>query len=374
MLTAGGIRCGRFTSPHLIDRWDCITINDKVVAQPLFRVVEEEVNARNRNLNIGASEFELLTATAFDIFTREKIEVGVVEVGMGGTLDATNILDDKLVTVITKIGFDHEAFLGHTIEEIARHKAGIMRPGIPCVIDGTNSSEVLKALETHASEVGADPVIVFPDHIPPAALNDQGSKCQRALEPHQLSNLSCAKKALDLSIKSWRSGMDASMLVDAALASKWPGRLQHLNLRTIVSRDEDVLLDGAHNAQSAEALRCYVDRELRAGGHPVTWVLASSKGKNLHELFGSLVRDGDNVITVKFGPVEGMPWVQPADGSEILTAFADKQEVHVRDSGADILSGLAWAAETAAGKPLVIAGSLYLVSDVLRLLRDRNTP
>src|SRR3954452_20560198 len=86
LLTAAGIRCGQFTSPHLIDRWDCITINEQVVRESLFKRIENQVRQRDRRLGVEASEFELLTATAFEIFNHEQVEIGVVEVGMGGRL------------------------------------------------------------------------------------------------------------------------------------------------------------------------------------------------------------------------------------------------------------------------------------------------
>lgn len=94
MLHASGVRCGRFTSPHLIDRWDCITIDEQTVQESSFIEAEERVKQRSQLLRMAskATEFELLTATAFEIFYREKIEMGVIEVGLGGRLDATNIL------------------------------------------------------------------------------------------------------------------------------------------------------------------------------------------------------------------------------------------------------------------------------------------
>ena len=111
MLFASGVRCGRFTWPHLIDRWDCITINEKTVNESVFLEAEKLVMKRNTDENIGASEFEILTATAFEIFHREKIEMGVIEVGLGGRLDATNVMpsSQKAVTVISKMGLDHQS-------------------------------------------------------------------------------------------------------------------------------------------------------------------------------------------------------------------------------------------------------------------------
>ena len=165
MLNAGSIKCGRFTSPHLIDRWDCITINDRVVDQRLFCQVEDVVKSRDQKNGIKASEFELLTATAFEIFNHEKVEVGVVEVGLGGRNDATNVLQDPLVTVITKIGKDHQSFLGNSLEEIAYQKAGIMKQNVACLVDGSNEGSVIDVLKQNAKESQAAPLTLIPQNL-----------------------------------------------------------------------------------------------------------------------------------------------------------------------------------------------------------------
>lgn len=138
-------------------RWDCITINDVPVTKRLFSEVEKKYINYSKDQDIKASEFELLTATAFDIFTREKVDVAVVEVGMGGRLDSTNVLTNTnvLVTVISKISLDHQSWLGNTLEEIAREKAGILKPGVPCIIDHTNDPSVLSTIAQRRNFVKA---------------------------------------------------------------------------------------------------------------------------------------------------------------------------------------------------------------------------
>jgi folylpolyglutamate synthase len=165
------IRHGRFTSPHLVDRWDCISINQKTVSSALFHEIEKKVLLRNATEDINASEFELLTATAFEIFTHEKVDIGVIEVGMGGRLDATNILGVPvdadhtsgesitralpLATAIAKIGLDHQSFLGTTLQAIASEKAGILKPTVPLVYDSSNPPEVHDTFQELAAKVGA---------------------------------------------------------------------------------------------------------------------------------------------------------------------------------------------------------------------------
>jgi folylpolyglutamate synthase/dihydrofolate synthase len=363
MLHASGVRCGRFTSPHLIDRWDCITINEEIVQERVFREAEDAVKQRDHMEGIGASEFELLTATAFEIFAREKIEMGVVEVGLGGRLDATNIMENKAVTIISKIGLDHQTFLGNTIEAIARQKAGIMRPGVPCVIDKTNPPSVLNVVEDYAKEIGTDLILSSTD----STFLDQLSEDD--FEPHQWENLACAHTAFHLAYTKTTSPLHR--LLPAIQNFTWPGRLQMTDIRTITGRQEAILLDGAHNAQSAEVLGAYVNHKLRPTSNRVTWVFAASSGKELNSLLKPVLKPDDCITAVAFGPVDGMPWVKATNPEDILKAAAEigVDKALQYNAGTDISAALRWATEVAAGGPLVIAGSLYLVSDVLRLSR-----
>ncbi|EKD16640.1 dihydrofolate synthetase Fol3 [Drepanopeziza brunnea f. sp. 'multigermtubi' MB_m1] len=363
MLQASGVRCGRFTSPHLIDRWDCITVDEKAVEESVFMEAEELVLKRNQAESIQASEFELLTATAFEVFAKEKIEMGVVEVGLGGRLDATNAMEKKSVTIITKIGLDHQSFLGNTIEKIAREKAGIMRPGVPCVMDSTNPPSVQKVVQDYAKEIGTDVVLSSTD----SAFLEELSK--DAFEPHQWQNLACAYTAFHLAYTKLESPLHR--LLPAVQNIKWPGRLQTLSIRSLTGRHEPILLDGAHNAQSAEALGTYVENRLRKDKQKVTWVLAASQGKELDGILKPLLKPQDCVAAVNFGPVDGMPWVQSARTPEISQAALDAgiDPGRCYDAGDNLPGALQWAATVAGDGPIVIAGSLYLVSDLLRLLR-----
>ncbi|KAJ5113459.1 hypothetical protein N7456_001993 [Penicillium angulare] len=371
LLSSDGVRCGRFTSPHLIDRWDCITIGERVVQESLFRQIEDQVKLRDQKLGIGASEFELLTATAFEIFNHEQVEIGVVEVGMGGRLDATNILSNVLVSVIAKIGMDHQAFLGSTIEEIAQEKGGILKPGVPCVVDSTNEAAVLRTLSSRIQELGIDATFVSPDKVqeqlPPLAQLFE----KLDLEPHQKENMCCAVSALCLALRTTGPEKDAFSLLPQLANVKWPGRLEDISIRSLVGREEPVLLDGAHNPQSADVLGKYVDRKLRSQSQSVTWVVAASSGKDLAGVFRSIIRPGDNIATAEFGPVDGMPWVMPTNASELKGAIESMPAVgQVQSFEGELTPALKWASEVAQGGPLVIAGSLYLISDVHRLLRD----
>ncbi|KAH8198550.1 hypothetical protein TruAng_007282 [Truncatella angustata] len=366
MLRANNITCAKFTSPHLIDRWDCISINDQAVSETRFRHFEDLVKKRNEEWQVGASEFELLTATAFEIFEAEQVRVGVVEVGMGGRLDATNMLKQKSVTIISKIGLDHQSFLGNTLSEIALQKAGIMRQGVPCVADASNPTSVLEVLEAHSKEVGANLKIVSPESSPLA------QSLQNDLEPHQVQNLALADEGFRLAFPHLTR--TAESLSPAIRNVSWPGRLQNLSIEAITGRQEQVLLDGAHNPQSAEVLAQFVQKRWRKDGpaQSVTWVLAASQGKDLTEIIKTLIQPQDRAAAVEFGPVDGMPWVKPMEAGHVLNMVQFENPSDLHNSGPDLRDALQWASQVSNKGPIVIAGSLYLVSDVLRLLRKQS--
>lgn len=371
MLHAVNIKTGRFTSPHLIDRWDSITIEEKPIDESKFRRAEDVVKLRNSNGDIRASEFELLTATAFELFNEEKVQVGVIEVGVGGRHDATNIVQHPLVTVITKIGRDHQPLLGTTIEEIANHKAGIMKHGAACVVDATNSDSVLQVLADTAQEVGAEPFHRSPSDSGQESTDFHKYLGKSDLEPHQRTNLALAYRAALIAAQQMAPAASSQALLEGARRSVWPGRLQTLDIRALTGRREPVTLDGAHNPQSAEVLGFYVNERVRFKTCRITWIIAASLGKDLRELLLRLVQSHDNIVAVEFGPVDGMPWVVPVNAENILeVARSLGVEGLLEKTGKDVLRSLQLAARTANGDPIVICGSLYLVSDVLRLLRD----
>ena len=418
------IRHGRFTSPHLIDRWDCISINQKPVSSALFHEIEKKVLQRNAREEINASEFELLTATAFEIFTHEKVDIGVIEVGMGGRLDATNVLGQAvqsesseeaiiraapLVTAIAKIGLDHQTFLGSTLQAIAAEKAGILKPGVPLVYDSSNPPEVTSTFQILASQIGApiSTLMSLIGHVsdssvkqsiaqtlPLPDLKTLGLAPQGSTPIHTRQNTSVALQAtliaLNQFIPSPPSNRNYDLIPDLlAIPSKtvFPGRLQSLNIHSLTGRKLPILLDGAHNAQSAAVLAEAVTRvrnetlssSTSNTGTKVTWLLAASDSKNIEELLAPLLKPGDAFCAVEFGPVDGMPWVK-AMGSEKVgqaarAVLGEDGDGDIADwaFGRDVVGGLKRASEIADEGPLVVAGSLYLVGSVLRALRKSES-
>lgn len=336
--------------------------------------MEDKVKQIDATHGIGASEFELLTAIAFEIFANRNVAVGVVETGMGGRLDATNVLQNPLVTVITKIGIDHQTYLGSTLEDITGHKAGIMKAGVPCIIDGTNHPSVLARLEQYAGEIGAGELSYVPNPEEDTIIWDQLERKNYA--PHQQINLGCAfaavRKALpQLGIHS----IKYQDLLQAASQVLWPGRLQHISISQLTGRTAEILIDGAHNMNAASELAQYVTHSLRSPhSNPpgaVTWILAFSQGKDMQSILSSLLQPGDKVVAVQFGPVEGMPWVVSSESRKVVDAVKalGLWGAVVRDCGEDVEEAVRQGSEISEGGPMVVCGSLYLVADVLKLLQ-----
>ncbi|KAF8476257.1 Mur ligase [Kalaharituber pfeilii] len=375
VLHHSNLRCGRFTSPHLIDRWDCITLDDRSVSRATFLEAEKCILELNRKHGIGATEFEVLTATAFELFSRSKVDVAVIEVGMGGRLDATNVFEhgEALVTVVTKIGMDHEATLGSTLGEIARQKAGIFKPGVPIVADGTNDAEALKVVEEVAREVGAGEMrrAVFGEkshdrkdgraHIVTVELGALDVRLPLN-GAYQNQNAQVALEALAIASRSLPS-ITPETAVRGIEATRWLGRLDWRDLSPIVPElnGTNALLDGAHNPQAAHELAAYVDGLRHKDG--VNWVIAASRGKNIEEILRIILRAGDKVCAVRFGAVDGMPWVEAAETQNIAWAakavLGDEGLLHESE---DVLAGLEAAARDALPekKLVVAAGSLYV--------------
>lgn len=382
---------GRFTSPHLIDRWDAITINGSSVKEGLFNEVEKMVRDTDKSHSVGATEFELLTVTAFEIFRREKVRVAVIEVGLGGRLDATNALvpcEDTsssswgvIATVITKIGFDHQSFLGNTLGQIAREKAGIIKPLIPSIVDGSNDDEVLSVVKDVAEVNGSPLKISEPVAVAHSSLIETSnfgvidSKISPLQGLYQASNLGCAANALS-KIASVFPELTREHVLLGIKKTVWPGRLQHLDLKLdspIGGKDKvPVLLDGAHNNQAAQRLAEYIDTNIRTAESPsINFIVAFTKGKDFSEILKQVLRPSDKVVATEFGQVDGMPWITSYTSSETAAVCEQVIGTNVQvNTASDVKAAVQKTIELdPSGGPVVIFGSLYLASEVLRWQR-----
>ena len=264
MLEKLGLRVGVFNSPYLIHYTDQISINGESIPEARLEalmadyqsLLEGEVAA---NLQ-GTTEFEIITAIAYDYFVSEQVDVAIMEVGMGGLLDSTNVCQ-PILTGITTIGLDHVALLGDTLEAIAEQKAGIIKQGIP-LVTGRIAPEALAVIDRIAEgkdaprlAYGANYHVSHQESVVTGEVFDYTSVVRQGrfqtglLGLHQIENAGMALALLDIFCQEDGRELPANPLLAQALEeTSWPGRLE------VVSRDPLMILDGAHNPHAIKAL------------------------------------------------------------------------------------------------------------------------
>ncbi|KAM0256561.1 hypothetical protein ACHAQJ_004848 [Trichoderma viride] len=369
-----GISHGMYTSPAMPERHNGVTINGLYVNRRMYEMevkhIEDKFNRIASGWRFAAGEdpgnltpFELETAAAFRIFDKMHVNYGIVEVGMGGATDATNIMRQKSVTVITKIDLDHQEYLGNTIEEIAKVKAGIMRPGVPCIVDHTNSSSVMKVLRQHANSIGTQISPSWKGQSLLANLDTERFK----LENYETQNLLCATLAFRHLFPHLE--IDVNKLL--AMEPFPSGRKEQVRVFGLTggSREKPILVDGAHNLLGAEALSSYVQHQVRSGDEPVSWVmgLSASKSKPFAQVISTLVQPQDNFAFVEYLPESNEPPPAPAElGREIGKSIVSN-ESQLYDGDPRVGAGVQWACEKAGEGPVILTGSLYLIRNFYSL-------
>ncbi|KOS22965.1 putative dihydrofolate synthetase [Escovopsis weberi] len=374
LLRHAGLSHGMYTSPAIPERHCGVTINGLYVNPRAHEEELKQVEAKFRRVASGwrfsagedpgdLTPFELETAAAFRIFSKMRVQYGIVEVGMGGATDATNIMRQKSVTVISKIDLDHQEYLGNTIEEIAQVKAGIMRPGVPCIVDHTNSGAVLKVLREHANKIGTQ---ISPSWKGLPLLDNLDTE-RFKLEEYQKQNLLCAILAFRHLFPNLE--IDVNRLLDSH--PYLPGRKENVGVFKLTrgSRRSPVLVDGAHNMLGVQALATFVENQVRKGDEPVSWVmgLSSSKSKPFAKLIETLVRPQDNFAFVEYEPGLNEPPPVPAEiGYEVAKGIV-KKERQLYDGEPTVDRAVQWACEKAGEGPVIVTGSLYLIRNFYNL-------
>ncbi len=371
ILRAAGHRTGLYTSPHLVHINERIRLSGSAISDADFSATWERVeSAIGTLIGEGAlpwhpSFFEVLTAMAFEYFARQKIDVAVLEAGMGGRLDATNVAE-PLISVITDISLDHQKFLGNTIAEIAREKAGIMRPGGTVILlpQHPEGNDVLgrAVLETGARAVSAVPYMppVSPEspgcgHPTSYVLEVMGREIlleSPLIGQHQLRNVALAvAAAVELNGAGIR--IDADAIARGVAATRWPGRFQ------VVPGAPELVLDVAHNPAGAWALRAALSA--RHENRRIVMVFGAMRDKAIAEMAGILFPMADAVVTTR--------------AENPRSASADEIAAEAAPTGtpaypeATVSSAVRRARELAGAEgAVVITGSIYVVGEAMRAL------
>ncbi len=339
VLRQSGLRVGLNTSPHLEKINERFQINGVMISNEDFA----RLSRRLKQLFPHFTEFEFLTAIAFLWFAEQKVDIAVVEVGLGGRLDATNIMENVLVSVITTIDFDHMDWLGNTIPKIAFEKAGIIKPGVP-VVTGTFGA-ALRVIRAVAGEKRAPLTVVPP-----------GSLAARApLEGHhQRHNTAIALAAIE---KLRRYFLLTPEAVEKGLkALRWPGRFERFMVGS-GPRRKTVVLDGAHNPAGCRVLAAVLIEKRFA---PVNLLFGALRDKNVAAMAKILAPVAKTCVTV---PVASE---RTSDAKTLARLSAWKGKALPVKSAAE---GLKKILSVKNDRPVVVAGSLYLVGEVRRRIR-----
>ena len=356
ILRKAGYCTGLYTSPFLFRFNERMNINGADIADEELAEITEFVKPHAEAMTDHPTEFELVTAIAMEYFARHRCDIVVLEAGMGGELDSTNVIDPPEVAVICNLGLDHTEFLGNTLEEIAQAKAGIIKPGCSAVLyRGSPSVEAVFEEACKARGVAlckADfSALVSRSHSFAGQVFDFGSR--KALEipllgAHQLRNAAVVLTAVDCLIRRGWS-ISEENIRDGLRDVVWPGRFE------LLRRNPDVIVDGGHNPQCLEALAQNV-RDYLAGRNitALTGVMADKDYTHMYETMAPLV-------TRFVAVTPDNPRAMPAEElKKILTSFGKPVT-----ACASVSQGVEEALRQAGPQGLVLAfGSLYMVGDV----------
>ena len=359
-LRAAGLRTGLFTSPHLVEPTERIRINGSPVDAGEFTAAFDCVHASAEHLlDQGAIDFhptyfETVTAMAFVLFHQKKTEAVVLEVGLGGRLDATNVVQPELC-VITPVDFDHEALLGKSLEAIAGEKAGILKPGAQAVF-ATQRPKAQSVLDRRAAELGIEVTRAQEKwRVDDVCATARGStfsvhngyamqiRCPLAGR-HQAANAVVAVAALD------QLGVAQDAIERGIAGTRWPGRLDR------ISEIPEIIVDGAHNPAGARALADYIQQFY--AGRRIVMIYGAMRDKAVAEMAGVLFPHVDEVIATA-------PQQSRAVDPETIRTLTEHTCVR---TAPDLAAALELVRNGPAGRVTFITGSLFLVGEALALL------
>jgi dihydrofolate synthase / folylpolyglutamate synthase len=393
ILRASGLKTGLYTSPHLVRINERIRVNGKEISDSDFARLHGDVDRvaerliAQEELPWHPSFFEMMTAIAFAHFAAEHVDLAVLEVGMGGRLDATNVVE-PLVSIIADISLDHQKFLGNTVGEIAGEKVGIIRPGgvvvtLPQQPEANDviGNAILELVARGVSAVQYVPPIspASTDYLVSSAANKSKTTAGEDRQPflcryplhvmgkqilvetplvgrHQLRNVALAIAAAEELSKLGIAGITPDSLARGIRETHWPGRFQVIPAR---ADWPEVVLDVAHNPAGAWALRSALSE--RYDDRPLIFVFGAMRDKAISEMTEILFPLADRVIvTQPENPRSASPEEIRQAGSRTGTEIETVPEIGAALERARSVSGLEAV--------VVVTGSIYLVGEAMRLL------
>ncbi len=371
-LTAAGLRTGLYTSPHLLEFTERIQVDRLAISKAAFAALVEEMQPFVGKF-AGITTFEVATALAFLFFSRQAVDVAVIEVGLGGRLDATNVVT-PLVSVISSLSYDHTQLLGETLAEIAAEKGGIIKSGIP-VISAPQPSDALAVITALAQEYRAPLSVVesrserFLDwwyHLEESTVNGQRFSAGRVglpgesyflplLGEHQAINGTVALAALQ-KIKYALPSLSDEAIRQGMATVTWPGRFQ------IIGERPTLVVDGAHNVDSVRRLRQTLQDYYP--GRRIILILGVAIGKDLEGIVRTLSPVADELILTAAKHARSIPV------HKLMQIVGTDQGARTSESVAD---ALAQSLEMADHDDVICAaGSLFLVGDMIAAWQEKQ--
>ena len=372
MLVKMGLRVGVFNSPYLIHYTDQIVINEESIPEARletlmvdYRSLFEGEHAHDLQ---GTTEFEIITAIAYDYFASERVDVAIMEVGMGGLLDSTNVCQ-PILTGITTIGLDHVALLGDSLESIAEQKAGIIKQGVP-LVTGDIVPEALAVIDQIAKEKEAPRLVYGEDYqvsrqesVVTGEVFDYSSSARQGrfqtglLGIHQIENAGMAITLLDTYCQETERELASNDLVAQALEeTSWPGRLE------IISKDPLMILDGAHNPHAIKALVATLQE--RFADYQKEILFTSIKTKALEDMLDLLETLPDIELTLTHFDDSR------ATDEEVLKEAAQSRKLNFQSWQVFLDQSMIDIEEKKTVR--IVTGSLYFLSQVRAYLMERK--
>jgi len=371
VLQSAGYRVGTFTSPHLHSYTERYQINGTEIAQNQVAALITRLRPHLEEMVLDGfehpTEFEVSTALAFCYFAEEKVDFLVLEVGLGGAIDSTNVVH-PLLAVITNVAMDHMDYLGDTVSDIARVKAGIIKPGIP-VVTASDNHEVLAIIQEKCLaneciliQVGKDVTWTYVEHsLNGQYFNYQGLNWRLSelwlplMGQHQVVNAATALASLEV-LAGFGVSIDENALRNGLGKTVWPARLELLSQKPLV------LIDGAHNYEGARSLRQALDTYFP--DREIIMVLGMLGDKERARVVAELVPLARQVIITKPNSPRAGDWKQMADQARHYLSAVETVE-SISDA---VLTALQQARE---GDLVCITGSLYMVAEAREVMLEQ---
>ncbi len=361
ILRHAGYKTGLFTSPYIKVFNERMQFCGENIADEELAEITEFVKPFADSMEDKPTEFELITAIAFEFFKRKKCDIVILEAGMGGRLDSTNIINTSLLSVITGISLDHTAFLGDTPEKIAAEKAGIIKQN-GAVLFGGNSESVEKVIKAKAQEMNAEYHLADKSTLNIISSDLSGSmfdyKNYKSLslpllglyQPQNAANVLCALEILNL--KGFR--VEENAVREGLAEARWPARFE------IISHDPLVIFDGAHNPEGIETAVESIKRYF--GDQKVAVLTGVMKDKDYRYIAGKFSEISERAFTLTPDNPRALP---ASEYAEVLEGVGIRATAH--ESIPEALSqAICFAKET--NTPLVCLGSLYMYCEIINCI------